>query len=268
MRFFRRGGPDSSGTAPAGDISETCEHVLLVPHWDSPENMGIDDKASSYRCNTCDESFTREEEEILRRTETDRIRRGLQERRNIQARYPVSWNLADGREVELDRLASSNRNAFLQFARSLPHDDLLFMREDLSSSAVVDGLVKNVADGIDFALVAQSPRNHEVVGYASLHGEPMRWTRNVGEVRVIVAGDYRGSGLGGRLVRDAIDAAPNFGSRKITAQMTVDQEGARGAFERLGFKEEATLTGWVTDRRGLPRDLLIMALDLSVLDED
>ena len=45
--------------------------------------------------------------------------------------------------------------------------------------------------------------------------------------------------------------------------MTVDQEGARGAFERLGFKEEATLHGWVTDRRGLPRDLLIMSLDLA-----
>ena len=268
MRFFRRGKGESGGSQAVEAISETCEHVLLVPHWDSPENMGIEDKATSYRCNSCEESFTRDEEEILRATETDRIRRGLQERPNIQARYPVTWNLANGSEVELQRLGSSNRNAFLRFARSLPHDDLLFLREDLSSSAVVDGLVRDVADGIDFALVAQSPGNHEVVGYASLHGEPMRWTRNVGEVRVIVAGDYRGSGLGSRLVRDVIDAAPNFGSRKITAQMTVDQAGARTAFERLGFKEEATLTGWVTDRRGLPRDLLIMALDLSGLGED
>ena len=265
MRFFRRGG-DSGSTGMAEDVSETCEHVLLVPHWDSPENMGIEDKASSYRCNSCDEEFSREEEEILRRTETDRIRRGLQERPNIQARYPVSWNLADGREVDLHHLGHSNRNAFLQFARGLPHDDLLFLREDLSSSAVVDALIRDVEDGIDFALVAQPRESNEVVGYASLHGEPMRWTRNVGEVRVIVVSDYRGSGLGSRLVRDIIAAAPNFGSRKITAQMTVDQGGARGAFERLGFKEEATLTGWVTDRRGLPRDLLIMALDLSGLE--
>lgn len=263
MRFFRRGEDESSSAQVADTASETCEHVLLVPHWDSPENMGIEDKASSYRCNTCEESFTREEEEVLRRTEADRIRRGLQERPNIQARYPVTWNLADGREVDLHHLSASNRNAFLQFARSLPHDDLLFLRDDISSSAVVDGLIRNVEEGIDFALVAESRDNRQIVGYASLHGEPMRWTRNVGEVRVIVASDYRGSGLGGRLVRDAIDAAPNFGSRKITAQMTVDQGGARAAFERLGFTEEATLHGWVTDRRGLPRDLLIMALDLA-----
>ena len=261
MRFLRRGESESSSPQVADPASETCECVLLVPHWDSPENMGIEDKASSYRCNTCGESFTREEEEILRGTEADRIRRGLQERPNLHARYPVTWNLADGREVELHRLTRSNRSAFLQFARALPHDDLLFLREDISSSAVVDGLVRNVEEGIDFALVAES--GGRVVGYASLHGEPMRWTRNVGEVRVIVDGDYRASGLGGRLVRDVIDAAPNFGSRKITAQMTVDQGGARAAFERLGFKEEATLHGWVTDRRGLPRDLLIMSLNLA-----
>ena len=262
MRFFRRGEAESSSSQAVDGVSDTCEHVLLVPHWDSPENMGVEDKASSYRCNTCDENFTREEEEILRGTEADRIRRGLQERPNIKARYPVTWNLADGRQVELHHLSQGNRNAFLQFARALPYDDLLFLREDLASRAVVDTMIRNVDDGVDFALVAEAP-GHEIVGYASLHGEPMRWTRNVGEVRVVVASDYRGSGLGGRLVRDVIDAAPNFGSRKITAQMTVDQGGARGAFERLGFKEEATLHGWVTDRRGLPRDLLIMALDLA-----
>ncbi len=263
MRFFRRGEEQSSSAQVAEAAPETCECVLLVPHWDDPANMGVEEKASSYRCNTCGESFTREEEEVLRGTEADRIRRGLQERPNIQARYPATWNLADGREVELHHLSPSNRGSFLQFARGLPHDDLLFLREDISNSAVVDSMVRNVQDGIDFALVAENRDARQIVGYASLHGEPMRWTRNVGEVRVIVASDYRGSGLGGRLVRDVIDAAPNFGSRKITAQMTVDQEGARGAFERLGFKEEATLHGWVTDRRGLPRDLLIMSLDLA-----
>ncbi len=261
MRFFRRGEAEASDTQVMEDAGGTCECILLVPHWDSPENIGVEEKASSYRCNTCNEEFTCEEEMVLRATEADRIRRGLQERPNIVARYPVAWHLSDGREVEIARLSASHRNVFLEFARALPHDDLLFLREDLASRTVFDSLVRRVEDGADFALVAL----HEgaVVGYASLHGEPMRWTRNVGEVRVIVSNECRGSGLGGRLVRDVIDAAPNFGSRKITAQMTVDQQGARTAFERLGFREEATLGGWVTDRRGLPRDLLIMTLDLS-----
>ncbi len=261
MRFFRRGDTGSSG-AVLEDPLEACQHILLVPHWDSPGSIGNDEEVSSYSCNTCSEGFTPEEEQILRATDADRIRRGLQERPNLQAQYPLTWHLADGREVELRRLDSSTRNAFLRFARTLPLDDMLFLREDLSSGTVIDALVRSVVEGVDFALVACD--GDEVVGYASLHGEPMRWTRNVGEIRVIVASGYRGSGLGGRLAREVIGAAPNFGSRKITAQMTVDQTGARVAFERLGFQEEATLTGWVTDRRGLPRDLLIMALDLSV----
>ena len=261
MRFFRRGEKESSGVA-VEDPAEACQHLLLVPHWDSPASIGNADEASSYRCNTCNESFTPEEEQILRATDADRIRRGLQERPNLQAQYPLTWHLADGREVELRVLDSSTRSSFLRFVRILPPDDLLFLREDLSSSSVLDALITSVAEGVDFALVARD--GDEVVGYASLHGEPMRWTRNVGEIRVIVASGYRGSGLGGRLAREVIGAAPNFGARKITAQMTVDQTGARAAFERLGFQEEATLTGWVTDRRGLPRDLLIMALDLSV----
>lgn len=259
MRFFRRG----ETPVPTPDESvESCQHLLLVPHWDSPVDIGNEEKASSYRCNTCDEHFSREEEAVLRATDADRIRRGLQERPNLRSQYPRTWHLADGREVELRHLDSASRSAFLRFARSLPQDDLLFLREDLASATVVDGIINGVEAGDDFALVARV--GNEVAGYASLHGEPLRWTRNVGEIRIIVDEAYRGSGLGGRLAREVIEAAPNFGSRKITAQMTVDQTGARAAFERLGFQEEATLTGWVTDRRGLPRDLLIMSLDLSV----
>lgn len=264
MKFFRRGERDTNAPA-SGEGVKSCQHLLLVPHWDSPANIGNEELASGYRCNACDEHFTREEEAVLRATDADRMRRGLQERANLRAQYPRRWHLADGREVELRHLDASSRDAFLRFTRSLPQDDMLFLREDLASDAVVDALIASVGVENDFALVARD--GHEVAGYASLHGEPMRWTRNVGEIRIIVAESYRGSGLGGRLAREVIDAAPNFGSRKITAQMTVDQTGARAAFERLGFKEEATLTGWVTDRRGLPRDLLIMALDLAAPHE-
>ena len=46
--------------------------------------------------------------------------------------------------------------------------------------------------------------------------------------------------------------------------MTVDQEGARVVFERLGFRYQATLEGWVVDRDGNDRDLVIMSCDLDV----
>jgi RimJ/RimL family protein N-acetyltransferase len=52
------------------------------------------------------------------------------------------------------------------------------------------------------------------------------------------------------------------GLRKIAAQMTPDQAGARSVFEKLGFHVEAILADWVEDRRGQSRDLIMMTYDL------
>jgi RimJ/RimL family protein N-acetyltransferase len=57
--------------------------------------------------------------------------------------------------------------------------------------------------------------------------------------------------------------ARQLGLRKVTAQMTPDQKGARVTFERLGFQPEALLADFVVDRDGKTRDLLIMSHDLS-----
>ena len=89
------------------------------------------------------------------------------------------------------------------------------------------------------------------------------WTRHVGELRVIVGPEYRRRGLGRRLTDEVFAIARDIGLRKITAQMTPDQKGARATFERLGFRPEALLADFVVDREGLPRDLLIMSHDVT-----
>ena len=263
MGFFRRrkdGGRSEQGSATTAPAA-TCQHVNLVPSWDSGEDIGKEDRVSSYRCQVCGETFSPEEERTLRGSEADRIRRGLEERPDLAARYPSKVTLSDRREIELRLLSPSDGAALTGFMGTLPADDLLFLREDLTDRAVVDQLLGNVAAGGDLGIVAEA--GSDIVGVALLHREPARWTRNVGEIRLMVAEEYRGNGLGGNLAREVIRVAPALGSRKVTAQMTVDQTRARAAFDRLGFVDQAILNGWVTDRRGLPRDLLVMALDLS-----
>ena len=73
----------------------------------------------------------------------------------------------------------------------------------------------------------------------------------------------RRTGLGRRLAREIFDLARAHGLRKITAQMTPDQAGARAVFEKLGFQVEALLGDWVEDRHGRPRDLLVMTHDVA-----
>ena len=149
--------------------------------------------------------------------------------------YPRKVKIRDGRNVSLRLMEAGDNQRILSFANSLPPDDLLFL--------------------------VLAELGSDVVGYASLHTEGARWTRRVGEVRVQVGVDYRGAGLGKRLVGEIFRLGQDFGLKKMAAMMTPDQKSARAAFEELGFRVEATLQDWVVDREGGSRDLVVMSLD-------
>ena len=77
-RLFQR--KDTSPSAV--EIAEPqCPHVALVPHWDSADDIGNSEKVSRYECESCKESFPREEGERRRYEGTERMRIGEEERR-------------------------------------------------------------------------------------------------------------------------------------------------------------------------------------------
>jgi L-amino acid N-acyltransferase YncA len=173
--------------------------------------------------------------------------------------YPREVTTRDGRSVSLRLMESADRQRILNFANSLPPDDLLFLRTDITEPAIVDQWVRNIEAGRTVSVIAL--REPNVVGYASLHTEGARWTRRVGELRVQVAADYRGVGLGKRLVGEIFRLGQDLSLKKMAAMMTPDQTSARASFEALGFRIEATLQDWVVDREGRFHDLVVMALD-------
>jgi hypothetical protein len=69
-RFGRKG-----AAPPLPPAAERCPHTTLVPRWASAAEMGQDDKASSYTCQACAQSFTAAEGRDLRRTEATRLAR-------------------------------------------------------------------------------------------------------------------------------------------------------------------------------------------------
>lgn len=54
-KLFRRG--DAAPT----DAPVQCPHTALTPRWDRPEDMGKEDLASSFRCDTCGAVFSGDE---------------------------------------------------------------------------------------------------------------------------------------------------------------------------------------------------------------
>ncbi|HEY2524689.1 MAG TPA: GNAT family N-acetyltransferase [Candidatus Binataceae bacterium] len=179
--------------------------------------------------------------------------------------YPRELKLSDGRPVSFRLMQAADKEKVLGFARSLPPDDLLFLRTDITEPPLVDEWIGNIEKGATVTVLAEV--DAEMAGYASLHLEQARWTRRVGEIRVQVGLPYRGSGLGRQLSVQIFRLGQARGLKKMAAMMTPDQAGARAAFEKIGFSVEALLQDWVVDRTGRPRDLLIMSHDLEGLSD-
>jgi L-amino acid N-acyltransferase YncA len=177
--------------------------------------------------------------------------------------FPHEIVLPDGRQLALRLMGATDRERILSFARSLPPDDLLFLRTDITEAATVDEWITDLNRGNSITVLAET--GGELAGYATMHLEQARWTRRVGEIRVQVAPAFRGHGLGRRLTQEIFQLGQSRGIKKMAAMMTPDQTGARAAFEKLGFQVEALLQDWVVDRGGRPRDLLIMSYDLEGL---
>ncbi len=177
--------------------------------------------------------------------------------------FPNQIVLANGRHVALRPMGASDRERILRFARSLPPDDLLFLRTDITEPVIVDEWIADLERGNSITVLAEAGGG--LAGYATVHLEQARWTRRVGEIRVQVAPPFRGNGLGRRLTLEILQLGQSRGIKKMAAMMTPDQTGARAAFEKLGFQVEALLQDWVVDRGGRPRDLLIMSYDLEGL---
>jgi RimJ/RimL family protein N-acetyltransferase len=175
--------------------------------------------------------------------------------------FPKDVKLRDGRTATLRLMGSNDKQRVLDFARALPQDDLLFLRTDITDPEIVEDWIKNVEKGTTITILSEI--NGDLTAYASLHLNEARWTRRVGEIRVNTGFAYRNTGLGRRLVSEIFEIGRGHGLKKMTAMMTPDQTGARAVFEKIGFQVEAILADWVEDRRGQPRDLLVMSHDLD-----
>ena len=75
-RLLRRKA-DDEGEQGAEEAAGPCSHVALGPRWDSAADIGNESKASSFRCESCGETFNREEAERIRAEEAKRLKATL-----------------------------------------------------------------------------------------------------------------------------------------------------------------------------------------------
>jgi GNAT superfamily N-acetyltransferase len=149
--------------------------------------------------------------------------------------------------------------ALARFAKSMPEHDLLFLARDIREPKVLEAWLRSQEEGHIASLIAVN--GGEVVATIAALSDRFSWSPHVWDVRLLVAPEARGKGLGRKLLGAIIDQAIAAGAGKLTARMTPDQAGAITLFEECGFRAEAMLKDQVRAPDGSLHDLAVLSLD-------
>ena len=171
--------------------------------------------------------------------------------------YPQTVIVKDEREVEIWPMTADDAPALLEFYRSLPPEDLLYLREDVTKPESMTRWVESIESEQGWHLLAVY--EGRIIADGELDHQFYGWSRHVGEMRIVVDPAFRGSGLSMVIAQEVLAQATDEGLHKVMVQMMVGQHPALHLCERLGFCHEAILKEHVQDQHGQLRDLIIMA---------
>ena len=173
----------------------------------------------------------------------------------LARRYPREVDLTDDFHVTLELMGERDIDDVLAFAKTLPPDDLMFLRVNISERGVVEHWVESIKVGRTITVLAR--QNGVVLGEATLLHNEASWTRHLGEIRIQISPVARRRGLA-RLLAEEIDAIGNqLGLQLLTARMTLDQSAAQAVFRQLGFQREAVLWDYAITPDGKTRNVLV-----------
>jgi len=178
--------------------------------------------------------------------------------------YPWTTTLKD-KQISLRLMLPDDRDRLMEFAKSLPEDDLLFLAVDITRPEALDQWVHNINAGMIKTVLAEA--DGRLIGHGTLSHNALQWTRHLGEIVLLLSPNFRGIGLRSLLANELFSIARELGLQKIVARMASEQRNALQVFEKLGFRAEALLGDYVIDRQGRTHDLIVMSYDVTGLTE-
>ena len=175
--------------------------------------------------------------------------------------YEKEAKLKDGSRVLLRPMVAADRERLMAFFRALPEEERIFLRHDVTDPEVIRSWTEQIDYGRVFPLLALA--GDRIVGDATMHRIPRGWKRHIGTVRVVVAADYHGKGLGTLLVHEIVELATEFGLEKLWAELPLNAPAALALFRKAGFSSKTVIEGLVKDLHGRNTDVVIMVCDVG-----
>jgi ribosomal protein S18 acetylase RimI-like enzyme len=164
--------------------------------------------------------------------------------------------LKDGTEVLIRDLHIEDLDKLMKFYRSLPAEDRIYLKVDVTKRKVVEQRMKLIEAGAVFRIIAL--HGDEIIGDGMFEISKEEWRKHQGELRVIVARAFQRKGLGMIMMRELHSLAMKKDIDKIVVKMMKPQVGAINICKKLGFHKESIIPNYVWDQEGEPQDMVIM----------
>jgi RimJ/RimL family protein N-acetyltransferase len=178
-------------------------------------------------------------------------------------KYPKEIHLKSGETIILNPLQNDEMEKLIEFFQALPVKERMYLRSDVNERENIIKRFGTLDYNIRFPLLVHF--DDKIIAIGSLYRAEFGWTRNLGEIRVVVAPTFQRKGLCTVLVKELFFHAIASDLYKIQAEIMENQRSAIAAFEHMGFKQEAILSKHVTDIKGARHNLVIMSLDIKDL---
>lgn len=174
-------------------------------------------------------------------------------------RFPLTARLNDGTEVTIRPLRPDDKAELRRFFLRVPEEDRFYLNSAVASPEVIREFTERIDFERTIPLVAAV--GGRIVADSTLHRSRRAARRHVGELRAVVDPDFRGRGLGARMIRELVQIGRDIGLSKLFFELVGRREDdAIQAATAAGFQRTATLEGRVRDMYGSLQDLIIMEL--------
>ncbi len=169
--------------------------------------------------------------------------------------------LKDGAKILIRDQTLDDLDILMDFYLALPDEDRRYLRVDVTDRDVVKQRLELSKGGCLFRRGALD--NDRIVATGALEIFPDAWRKHQGEIRVIVAEEFRRKGLGMIMMRELYLMAREKEVELLVTRQLRPQISARNICRKLGFREELMVPDYLHDLTGATQDMVLMACDMK-----
>ncbi len=179
--------------------------------------------------------------------------------------YRKFVNTSNRLRVLLRPMAANDQDAVSKmFCQQASDQDVRFLKDDIRDPELIPTWFAN----LDYERVVPLLALHGdcLVGDATLHRRSGS-ERHIGELRIFLAKEFRGVGLGMQLLKELIEIGREMGLHMLVAEVVSAELAVVKAFRKLGFVRHAEFDDYFMDVDDVLHDVSFMVLPLAARKE-